>query len=495
MSDLIFAYGIRIFLAVYMAVLLAASFHASWEVEAGKKKRLSGRTDTVIWLDPIVFAIGPAVFLFFIFLLHGEKRGIVYSLSILIDIFLFISIYFTILLVLLPVLRKYYTARTCATLWLIPVFLFYMPHIYSRLAAELPYVVIYIPEKIIQILFGIWIAGFFILLIAQVVSHLLFSRKLRKVSEEVEDPALMELWECEKKKLGQDFPIELRVCRMISTPFTIGMWKEGRITYLPVQQYTLEEVKLVFRHELHHIQRKDTHTKFFLAFCKAFGWPLPFVWLAVKRAEEDLELSCDEIVLKDADSERRRTYANLLLTTAGNSRGFTTCLSASAKTLKYRMKETVQGKQKRLGIGLLFLVMFLSCFTLGKIVFATDRMEMAEAMRVEKIEISCASLNDRTDKTADEEKPSEPTSAEIKDVNSLSDYLSGRQVEKMVYNYQPGSPIQEQEDLILYGEIESTDVTFSIFGEYMEIYPYGYTDHVLYHITEPLDWEYIRTLV
>lgn len=495
MSDLTYAYIMRIFWALFLAVMVAAAFRVSWKLENGKKTMENSRTDTTVWIDPVIFVVLLIMHLSFVLFSYVRSNGFTYALSPLIDIFLFVSIYFTLLLLLLPVLRKHYTARTCATLWLIPVFLFYQPYMVSNITIELPYAVFYIPENIMELLFGIWLAGFLIILAVQVASHLSFSRELKSDSRPVEDPAVTHLWERGMKKIRLNLPVKLRFSNRVSTPLTVGMRKKHKITYLPEKEYTEEELKLIFSHELHHIQRNDTHTKFFLKFCNALGWPHPFVWLAVKRAEEDLELSCDEIVLKDADSERRRTYANLLLTTAGNSRGFTTCLSASAKTLKYRMKETVKGKQKRLGIGLLFLVMFLSCFTLGKIAFATDRMGMAEAMRLEEIEISRASLNERTEKTEDEEKPSEPTPAEIKDVNSLSDYLSGRQVEKMVYNYQPESPIKEQEDLILYGEIESTDVTFSIFGEYMEIYPYGYTDHVLYHITEPLDWEYIRTLV
>ena len=50
---------------------------------------------------------------------------------------------------------------------------------------------------------------------------------------------------------------------------------------------------------------------------------------AVKRAET---------VLLDADSSVKRQYAGLLLKTAGDERGFTTCLSASAGALRYRLK-------------------------------------------------------------------------------------------------------------------------------------------------------------
>src|SRR5699024_10346081 len=64
---------------------------------------------------------------------------------------------------LLPVLRKHYTARTCATLWLIPVFLFYQPYMVANITIELPYAVFYIPGNIMELLFGIWLAGFLII--------------------------------------------------------------------------------------------------------------------------------------------------------------------------------------------------------------------------------------------------------------------------------------------------------------------------------------------
>lgn len=483
MSDLMILYGMGIFLAVFMGVMLAASFRASWNVENGLQKRAPSRTDTGIWVDPIVFII-MLVFTQVLYLgVNGKKNGYIYIFSTLVDIFLFISIYFTLLLVFLPLLRRHYTARTCATLWLIPVFLFYQPNINAYFQVELPRAVFYIPKHIMQILFGIWLAGFLIILWIQVISHVHFSWKLKKMSVPVTNPELTEVWEEEKNKLGLDFPVGLRMCRMIRTPLTVGMWKKRRITYLSEEEYNREEAELVFSHELHHIQRNDTHTKFFLRFCNAFGWLHPFVWLAVKRAEDDLELSCDEIVLKDADRDRRKTYARLLLTTAGNSRGFTTCLSASAKTLRYRMKETMGEKKKKLGIGLLFLVMFISCFSIGRIALATDRMSLKDVLQTETFEITHANLTDRTDGIK---------TREITDVNGLSAYLSQQQAEKMVYRYQPGFQWTDRQKWNLVCEIASGDVVFYIAGDYMEVYRNGYAVGVLYHMAKPLELEYIK---
>ena len=91
----------------------------------------------------------------------------------------------------------------------------------------------------------------------------------------------------------------------------------------------------------------------------------------VEKAE-DIELSCDEAVLSQEPEEKRRKYAELLLTTPGDERGFTTCLSVKAKSLRYRLREAVHPKKKLTGAflagvltALLFLMSGTVCLAVG----------------------------------------------------------------------------------------------------------------------------------
>ena len=91
----------------------------------------------------------------------------------------------------------------------------------------------------------------------------------------------------------------------------------------------------------------------------------------VEKAE-DIELSCDEAVLSQESEEKRRKYAELLLTTPGDERGFTTCLSVKAKILRYRLREAVHPKKKLTGAflagvltALLFLMSGTVCLAVG----------------------------------------------------------------------------------------------------------------------------------
>ena len=474
-------YGFWIFWALILGALVAGAFRGSWQVENGKKNiswyGLRYRSDTVVWVDPILFPAAAAIY-FGLGLYACIKMEIPlnYISIVIIDVFLFITVYFTLLFLLLPLLRKYYTARTCATLWLIPLFLLYQPYLSLP-----PKIILYFPGELLKLLICIWLTGFVIIFVGQIVSHIRFVWNLKQHSLPVADEGLLRKWESMKEERNISYPIGLKYCSVITTPLTVGMWQEKMITYLPEKKFSAEEAELIFSHELWHIQRKDTHTKFFLRFCNALGWIHPLVWFAIKKAEDDLELSCDEAVLRGADSERRKKYAQLLLSIAGDSRGFSTCLSASAKTLRYRLKATMPGKSKRLGLLLLFLVTVLGCLSGGSLALATDRGTIAELSgrdltRVEDAEIWGADGESRI---------------MIEDTVGLAEYMEGLQVEKVLTDYEAAS--YESDAQHLSGSLAGSGLSFSIYDDYLVIIDPD-KGREQYHLCTPTDWEHIQTL-
>lgn len=474
-------YGFWIFWALILGALVAGAFRGSWQVENGKKNirwyGLRYRSDTVVWVDPILFPAAAAIYFGLgLYACIKMKIPLNYISIAIIDVFLFITVYFTLLFLLLPLLRKYYTARTCATLWLIPLFLLYQPYLSLP-----PKIILYFPGELLKLLICIWLTGFVIIFAGQIVSHIRFVWNLKQHSLPVADEGLLRKWESMKEERNISYPIGLKYCSVITTPLTVGMWQEKMITYLPEKKFSAEEAELIFSHELWHIQRKDTHTKFFLRFCNALGWIHPLVWFAIKKAEDDLELSCDEAVLRGADSERRKKYAQLLLSIAGDSRGFSTCLSASAKTLRYRLKATMPGKSKRLGLLLLFLVTVLGCLSGGSLALATDRGTIAELSGrdltgVEDAEIWGADGESRI---------------MIEDTVGLAEYMEGLQVEKVLTDYEAAS--YESDAQHLSGSLAGSGLSFSIYDDYLVIIDPD-KGREQYHLCTPTDWEHIQTL-
>ena len=100
----------------------------------------------------------------------------------------------------------------------------------------------------------------------------------------------------------------------------------------------------------------------------------------MERSAQDMELSCDETVLLEADDVTRRRYAGLLLATAGDSRGFTTCLSASASALRYRLRNVVHPLRRTSGALVAGAVMFALIMTCGYTSLAYDPTAGAEVL-------------------------------------------------------------------------------------------------------------------
>ncbi len=103
----------------------------------------------------------------------------------------------------------------------------------------------------------------------------------------------------------------------ISTPFVMGLLPAK--IYLP-STLTEQEQRYILLHEQHHIRRLDHIIKLlaFLALCS--HWFNPLVWLAFVLSVKDMEMSCDEAVMKQMDSDIRAEYSASLLSLATGRR-------------------------------------------------------------------------------------------------------------------------------------------------------------------------------
>ena len=225
-----------------------------------------------------------------------------------------------------------------------------------------PLVVLRVPHALASLLPWLWMFGFGAVLLWHLISHFRFRRMILKEARLVGNQKVNDLWWEEERLVLLKRHIPLLTSPAISSPLTIGLFNKTMRTVLPQRSYTLDQYRLIFRHELHHVQRRDVDTKCFYIFCKALCWFNPLVWIALKKASADLELSCDEMVVCGSGDKTRQEYAFLLLETAGDERGFTTCLSASAKGLRHRLQGVVKPQKRSSGtfvLGAIMVVLML----------------------------------------------------------------------------------------------------------------------------------------
>ncbi len=103
----------------------------------------------------------------------------------------------------------------------------------------------------------------------------------------------------------------------ISTPFVIGLIHPK--IYLP-STLSEQEMSYVILHEQTHIRRLDHIVKMIAFFALALHWFNPLVWVAFLACVKDMEMSCDERVLKEMGDGIKADYSASLLSLAAGRR-------------------------------------------------------------------------------------------------------------------------------------------------------------------------------
>lgn len=96
----------------------------------------------------------------------------------------------------------------------------------------------------------------------------------------------------------------------INSPFVLGIFVPR--VYLP-SSVPVEERRYVLAHERHHIRRGDHLIKLMAYGALCLHWFNPLVWAAFLLAGKDMEMSCDEAVIKKLGEHVRKGYCQTLL--------------------------------------------------------------------------------------------------------------------------------------------------------------------------------------
>ena len=115
-----------------------------------------------------------------------------------------------------------------------------------------------------------------------------------------------------KRRLADAVQIDDRIFRSdrISTAFLFGIIRPG--IYIPFG-ISDENLKQVREHELAHLRRGDHIAKVIAFLLAAVYWFNPVIWLAYLLYCRDMELACDERVIRDKDTEGRKAYSSALV--------------------------------------------------------------------------------------------------------------------------------------------------------------------------------------
>lgn len=144
-------------------------------------------------------------------------------------------------------------------------------------------------QSIVTICTAVWTVGIIVILLYGAISYI-----------------------CIKRKVADSFPYKenIRFSENIQSPFILGIIKPE--IYIP---YKMDEniMRYVIFHEKSHLKRYDHIFKLLSFILLALHWFNPLVWISYILFCRDIELACDENVIRNMNMYTRQAYAEALL--------------------------------------------------------------------------------------------------------------------------------------------------------------------------------------
>ena len=141
----------------------------------------------------------------------------------------------------------------------------------------------------------------------------------------------------------------------IDTPFVMGIFNPK--IYLPFD-VPVNERKYIIAHEQHHIARFDHILKLLAYVTLCIHWFNPLAWVAFLLAGRDMEMSCDEAVIRKLGSQIRADYSASLLRLATHKKIIAGMpLAFGEGDTKGRIMNMARWKQPRLWVSMACLLL------------------------------------------------------------------------------------------------------------------------------------------
>lgn len=158
---------------------------------------------------------------------------------------------------------------------------------------------------------------------------------------------------------------------LIKTAFVIGFIKPKIIIPINMSE---NEFDYIIKHEETHIKRFDYIIKPVAFLALIIHWFNPIIWVSYYLMAKDMEMSCDESVVKNNKEDIRVNYSSSLLALSANQGGLLSPLAFGEGNVKSRIKNVLNYKKPSFWIMILAVIIIV--FVL--ISFGTDPQKIGE---------------------------------------------------------------------------------------------------------------------
>ena len=180
-------------------------------------------------------------------------------------------------------------------------------------------------------------------------------------------------------------PISIRQSDRIPAPLTYGVFRPVILLPKDTDWENGKELQYVLSHEYVHISRFDAVTKLIATAALCVHWFNPFVWVMYFLFNRDMELACDERVVRQFGETSKSAYAHMLIDMEVKQSGyFSLCNNFSKNAVEERVRSIMKIKKTTIGLTvgslalvLILLTLFLTSIRKERMVFVTGRLFVA----------------------------------------------------------------------------------------------------------------------
>lgn len=209
------------------------------------------------------------------------------------------------------------------------------------------------PITVSEMIFLIWLFGFFIALLRYFIAYHRFQKRV-----------------CATYTGKKEGHLRLVKSELVSSPMLLGFFKPTLV--LPQQEMDVKEYELALRHEMIHYKRHDAWLKLGAVIINAVHWFNPVPYFLVKLIGEACEYACDEALTRKMTLGECREYSEMILNLVCQSSPALSSNMAKNKKQLYRRFEMIMNKKKcNRGLCTACLCLLLSLFC-GSAVLANE---------------------------------------------------------------------------------------------------------------------------
>lgn len=299
-------------------------------------------------------------------------------------------------------------------------------------------------QRILFVGSRIWLLGISVLLLYLLLSYL-------KMKKQVKYAVLLPGREA--------FAHRIYECDGIRTPFVLGLFRP--CVYIP---FHLEEKEreYILAHENYHIRRGDPLVRAGAFLLASVYWFQPLVWLSCYLMGKDMEMSCDEKVLRTMGDGIKQDYSNSLLSFATKkSFQLNGPLAFGESLAGKRIKNVLSYKRPTVWVGILCVLLIAAV----SLVCLTDRREKSAVSEelTEAGEVSAKDLQETEKEKSGDELVQKDTPQSVPSLLSVMD-----RVFEHYWNTDEildfGAPLPDSEGEYMVRLAQTDDGTYEAYG-------------------------------